>query len=94
MEILLPVRDYDLAATLTSGQVFRWKCLPNDDPKRATPLGVPPSGGPPRRVNAELQTPMAWEGVIHGRWVRLRQRDSIIEATTAEPQHQAAAGVE
>ena len=25
MEILLPVRDYDLAATLDSGQVFRWQ---------------------------------------------------------------------
>ena len=25
MEILLPVRDYDLAATLDSGQVFRWR---------------------------------------------------------------------
>jgi N-glycosylase/DNA lyase len=25
-EILLPVRDYDLAATLDSGQVFRWQC--------------------------------------------------------------------
>ena len=24
-EILLPVRDYDLAATLDSGQVFRWR---------------------------------------------------------------------
>ena len=24
-EILLPVRDYDLAATLDSGQVFRWQ---------------------------------------------------------------------
>ena len=27
MEILLPVRDYDLAATLDSGQVFRWQPL-------------------------------------------------------------------
>ncbi len=25
-EILLPVRDYNLAATLDSGQVFRWQC--------------------------------------------------------------------
>ncbi len=24
-EIFLPVRDYDLAATLNSGQVFRWQ---------------------------------------------------------------------
>src|SRR5687767_7495277 len=24
-EVVIPVRDYDLAATLTSGQAFRWK---------------------------------------------------------------------
>jgi N-glycosylase/DNA lyase len=29
-EILLPVRDYDLAATLDSGQVFRWQRVEND----------------------------------------------------------------
>jgi N-glycosylase/DNA lyase len=51
------VRDYNLAATLTSGQAFRWRLMGN-----------------------------AWEGVISGRWVRLHQRDSIIEATTAESQ--------
>src|SRR5208283_1316361 len=28
-EILLPVRDYDLAATLDSGQVFRWQLVEN-----------------------------------------------------------------
>ena len=28
-EILLPVRDYDLAATLDSGQVFRWRQFEN-----------------------------------------------------------------
>ncbi len=28
-EILLPVRDYDLAATLDSGQVFRWRRIEN-----------------------------------------------------------------
>ena len=28
-EILLPVRDYDLAATLDSGQVFRWQLVGN-----------------------------------------------------------------
>ena len=39
------VRDYDLAATLTSGQAFRWR--------------------PERRDG--------WQGVIAGRWVRLRQ---------------------
>ena len=61
-----PVRDYDLAATLTSGQAFRWQKVGD-----------------------------AWEGVIHGRWVRLRQLTSPqlspssyfshIEATTALP---------
>ena len=52
------VRDYNLAATLASGQTFRWRPL-ND----------------------------AWEGVIHGRWVRLRQLSSlVIEATTVTPQ--------
>src|SRR5262245_560161 len=25
LEISIPVRDYDLAATLTSGQAFRWR---------------------------------------------------------------------
>lgn len=50
------VHNYNLAATLTSGQAFRWR--PIDD---------------------------AWEGVIHGRWVRLRQLTpfSDIEATIA-----------
>jgi N-glycosylase/DNA lyase len=61
-----PVQDYNLAATLSSGQAFRWK-----------------------HIDA------AWEGVIHGRWVRLQQREaagaqasgsSSIEATTATAQ--------
>jgi N-glycosylase/DNA lyase len=60
-----PVQDYNLAATLSSGQAFRWK-----------------------------QLDAAWEGVIHGRWVRLQQRQTTgaasgscsIEATTAAPQ--------
>src|SRR5882672_11287909 len=29
LEIFLPVRDYDLAATLDSGQVFRWRLVEN-----------------------------------------------------------------
>jgi N-glycosylase/DNA lyase len=69
----LKVSDYDLAATLDSGQAFRW------------------------RQNGD-----AWEGVIHGRWVRLNARrpgfqpgqsnaglpaqPTVIEATTAIPQ--------
>ena len=47
------VPDYDLAATLSSGQAFRWKLQDG-----------------------------AWEAVIVGRWVRLRQRGDIIEAQT------------
>lgn len=50
-------RDYDLAATLTSGQAFRWRAVAD-----------------------------AWEGVVDGHWVRLRQHGEIIEALAAEPQ--------
>jgi len=57
MTALFPVRDYDLAATLTSGQAFRWK-----------------------RYDA------AWEGVIAGRWVELRQEPNGIVARTVETQ--------
>jgi N-glycosylase/DNA lyase len=49
--------NYDLAATLTSGQAFRWRWV----------------GG-------------AWEGVVAGRWVRLRQEQSRIHAETAGPE--------
>jgi len=48
--------NYDLAATLTSGQAFRW-----------------------RRLDG------AWEGVVAGRWVRLRQEQNRIRAETAVP---------
>lgn len=48
--------NYDLAATLTSGQAFRW-----------------------RRMDG------AWEGVVAGRWVRLRQEQNFIRAETAVP---------
>lgn len=50
------IRDYDLAATLSSGQAFRWRFL---------------NGG--------------WNGVIAGRWVRLRGDEFSIHAQTAEP---------
>lgn len=52
-----PIRDYDLAATLASGQAFRWR-----------PVGE------------------AWEGVVAGRWVRLRQVGDELHAETTEPQ--------
>ncbi len=57
MTASFPVRDYDLAATLASGQAFRWK--KRDD---------------------------AWEGVIAGRWVELREEPKAIVARTAEAQ--------
>jgi N-glycosylase/DNA lyase len=47
---------YDLAATLTSGQAFRWR-------------------------NVEG----TWEGVVAGRWLRLRQIQNLIHAETATP---------
>lgn len=68
-QLILPVTDYDLGATLDSGQAFRWR-----------------------------RNEGAWEGVICGRWVRLRcrkpkpdetgleARSTVIEATTAVPQ--------
>lgn len=56
-QTFLPVRDYALAATLASGQAFRWR-----------------------------ERDGAWEGVVNGRWVRLRSGDSGIVAETAMPQ--------
>lgn len=50
------VRDYDLAATLDSGQAFRWNHI---------------DGG--------------WNGVIGGRWVRLRADAFSITAEAAAP---------
>ncbi|PAW81299.1 MAG: 8-oxoguanine DNA glycosylase [Pedosphaera sp. Tous-C6FEB] len=52
-----PLRDYDLAATLASGQAFRWR-----------PVGE------------------AWEGIVAGRWVRLRQTGDELHAETVVPQ--------
>jgi N-glycosylase/DNA lyase len=49
--------NYDLAATLTSGQAFRWRWMDG-----------------------------AWEGVVAGRWVRLRQEQDRIRAETAVPE--------
>ena len=54
MEFL--AENYDLAATLTSGQAFRWRWMDG-----------------------------AWEGVVAGRWVRLRQERNVIRAETAVP---------
>ncbi|MGN6552785.1 MAG: DNA-3-methyladenine glycosylase family protein [Verrucomicrobiota bacterium] len=53
---IFSVRNYDLDATLSSGQAFRWRWQ---------------DGG--------------WNGVICGRWVRLRSDAFSISAQTAEP---------
>ncbi len=51
-----PVREYDLDATLQSGQAFRWQAVGQ-----------------------------AWEGVVGGRWVRLRLANGGITAEVAKP---------
>ena len=51
-----PVRNYDIEATLSSGQAFCWQSLGQ-----------------------------AWEGVIGGRWVRLRLAKGSICAEVAKP---------
>lgn len=55
-ELRIEIENYDLAATLTSGQAFRWRSVDG-----------------------------AWEGVVAGRWVRLRQEQNRIQAETAAP---------
>jgi N-glycosylase/DNA lyase len=55
-EFFFDTSQYDLAATLTSGQAFRWRCRDG-----------------------------AWEGVVAGRWVRLRQEQNRIRVETAVP---------
>src|ERR1039457_1862267 len=56
--ILLPVRDYDLAATLDSGQVFRWRFVENSwhgvIGKRFVRLTQAPGG-----IRAETAAPVA-----------------------------------
>jgi 3-methyladenine DNA glycosylase/8-oxoguanine DNA glycosylase len=75
-EILLPVRDYDLAATLDSGQMFRWQ----------------PECGRPARVNQKQTLageppalPLSWTGVVGKHFVRLTQTGDVIRAQTAAP---------
>jgi N-glycosylase/DNA lyase len=75
--IFLPIRDYDLAATLDSGQVFRWQ----------------PQRGRPARVNRKLQLageppalPDSWAGIIGKNVVRLTQQPDGIFSETAAPQ--------
>ena len=74
--IVLRVRDYDLAATLDSGQVFRWQ------PERGRPAREshlsPHAGRPPALLDS-------WVGVVGKHWVRLTQTDDGIRAETATP---------
>ena len=75
-EILLRVRDYDLAATLDSGQVFRWR------PERgrlAREFQLSPRAGEP---SALLDS---WTGVVGEHGVRLTQGPDGIHAETAAP---------
>jgi N-glycosylase/DNA lyase len=75
-EILLPVRDYDLAATLDSGQVFRWQ------PERGRPARVnlnPQLAGEPPALRS------SWVGVVGKQFVRLTQTHDAICAKTAVP---------
>ena len=53
MTALFAVRNYDLDATLDSGQAFRW-----------------------------WRSGSSWEGIIHGRWVRLTAGPEGLEVTT------------
>jgi len=76
-EILLRVRDYDLAATLDSGQAFRWQ---KEDQEH---------GRPAREFQdhaGEPVTPVcSWVGVIGKHWVRLTQTRDGIRAETDRP---------
>ncbi|HXI68861.1 MAG TPA: DNA glycosylase [Verrucomicrobiae bacterium] len=75
-EILLRVRDYDLDATLDSGQAFRWH--------RTEERGRPArefrdhAGEPPALLDS-------WTGIIGTHQVRLTQTPDGIHATTAAP---------
>ena len=75
-ELFLPVRDYDLAATLDSGQVFRWQqergrpARVNQKPKLA--------GEPPALLSS-------WTSVVGKHYVRLTQTRDGIRAETATP---------
>jgi len=76
-EILLRVRDYDLAATLDSGQAFRWQI---ENLKH---------GRPARKFRDHAvdspTLPCSWVGVIGKHWVRLTQTRDGIRAETAQP---------
>jgi N-glycosylase/DNA lyase len=79
------VKNYDLAATLNSGQVFRWR--------RAKPIGdaakVPNSKAGLCDLDLITAVPASvgasWAGVVGERWVHLEQAADVIEAVAAVP---------
>lgn len=92
-EHFIPVRDYDLAATLDSGQAFRWerdatgtKATPGSTERPRSAAGR--AGFPdlsPRGVDtAPAHDPRfsSWQGILAGRWVQLTPtRDGILART-------------
>ena len=77
MRKVFAVRDYDLAATLSCGQAFRWERV------GAATFQSPPGGaGSDRNVAPPIES---WEGVIGPRWVRLTAVSGGIAAETAQP---------
>ncbi len=88
------MRDYDLAATLESGQAFRWRRVETPAgrviPRPPSPVGrVTPCAPSSFQTTAGRGLPalpeVCWDGVIGGRWVRLRQTRSGIAAEVAAP---------
>jgi N-glycosylase/DNA lyase len=75
-EILLRVQDYDLAATLDSGQVFRWR---QERGRPARELQLSPPADEPSAL------PDSWIGVVGKHQVRLTQTRDGIRAETAVP---------
>jgi N-glycosylase/DNA lyase len=76
-ETILRVNDYDLAATLDSGQAFRWQ---RESPGRGQlARGWQDHAGEP-------PAPLCpWVGVIGKHWVRLTQASDGIHAATVGP---------
>ena len=84
-EISWRVRDYDLGATLESGQAFRWQRVTAGQAGAPSPVGraVPGAPGAAGEGPPALPGPGSWEGVIGSRWVRLSQAGEVIRAETA-----------
>src|ERR1700690_2489167 len=74
--IIIRIRDYDLAATLDSGQIFRWQ--PERGRLARESQLSHPAGGPPALQDS-------WSGVVGMHRVRLTQMNNGIRAETAAP---------